>query len=118
MVVVADDRRPVGGRDYPRTYQEFRSWFPDELRCREYLAELRWPGGFSCPSCGSGGCWRTSTGLRMCADCGLKTSATAGTIFHRSHTPLSTWFAAIWFVTSQKNGVSARGLQRPRVRLL
>jgi hypothetical protein len=47
----------------------------------------------------------------MCADCGLKTSATAGTMFHRSHTPLSTWFAAIWFVTSQKNGVSARGLQ-------
>jgi hypothetical protein len=47
----------------------------------------------------------------MCAECGLKTSATAGTIFHRSHTPLSTWFAAIWFVTSQKNGVSARGLQ-------
>jgi hypothetical protein len=37
-VVVADDPRPVGGRDYPRTYQEFRSWFPDERRCREYLA--------------------------------------------------------------------------------
>jgi hypothetical protein len=47
----------------------------------------------------------------MCVDCGLKTSATAGTIFHRSHTPLSTWFAAIWFVTSQKNGVAAQGLQ-------
>ena len=47
----------------------------------------------------------------MCADCGLKTSVTAGTIFHRSHTPLSTWLAAIWFVTSQKNGVSAQGLQ-------
>jgi len=47
----------------------------------------------------------------MCADCGLKTSATAGTIFHRSHTPLSTWFAALWFVTSSRNGVSARGLQ-------
>jgi hypothetical protein len=47
----------------------------------------------------------------MCAECGRKTSATAGTIFHRSHTPLSTWFAAIWFVTSQKNGVSARALQ-------
>ena len=110
-MVVAGDRRPVGGRDYPRTYQEFRSWFPDELACREYLAELRWPNGFSCPGCGSGGYWRTGTGLWMCAGCGLKTSATAGTIFHRSHTPLSTWFAAIWFVTSQKNGVSARGLQ-------
>jgi ISXO2-like transposase domain/Transposase zinc-ribbon domain len=110
-VVVAGDPRPVGGRDYPRTYQEFRSWFPDEWSCREYLGGLRWPYGFSCPDCGSGGYWRTGAGLWMCADCGLKTSATAGTIFHRSHTPLSTWFAAIWFVTSQKNGVSARGLQ-------
>ena len=26
--------------------------------------------------------------------------------------PLQTWFAAVWFVTSQKNGVSALGLQR------
>lgn len=47
----------------------------------------------------------------MCAGCAVKTSVTAGTIFHRSHTPLSTWFAAIWLVTSQKNGVSAKGLQ-------
>lgn len=47
----------------------------------------------------------------MCAACGRKTSVTAGTIFHRSHTPLSTWFAAVWFVTSQKNGVSAQGLK-------
>jgi len=47
----------------------------------------------------------------MCVECSLKTSVTAGTIFHRSHTPLSTWFAAVWFVTSSKNGVSAKGLQ-------
>lgn len=48
----------------------------------------------------------------MCVACGRKTSVTSGTIFHRSHTPLSTWFAAAWFVTSQKNGVSALGLQQ------
>ena len=53
----------------------------------------------------------TARKLRMCVECGLKTSVTAGTIFHRSHTPLSVWFAAVWFVTSQKNGVSAAGLQ-------
>jgi transposase-like protein len=47
----------------------------------------------------------------MCVECGVKTSVSAGTIFHRSHTPISTWFAAVWFVTSQKNGVSAQGLQ-------
>ena len=103
--------RPVQGVDYPGAYQEFRAWFPDDVACREYLGNLRWPGGFSCPECGVGGGWRTGKGLWMCAECGRKTSVTAGTIFHRSHTPLSTWFAAIWFVTSQKNGVSAQGLK-------
>ena len=41
--------RPVGGVDYPRTYQEFRAWFPDDVACREYLGQLRWPDGFICP---------------------------------------------------------------------
>lgn len=103
--------RPVGGVDYPQTYQEFREWFPDEGSCRAYLGGLRWPAGFCCPRCGGGDFWTTGRGLRMCPACGLKTSVTAGTIFHRSHTPLSTWFAAIWLVTSSRNGVSARGLQ-------
>jgi hypothetical protein len=66
----------------------------------------------ACVACGKDRYWRTGKALFMCADCGRKTSVTAGTIFHRSHTPLSAWFAAIWFVTSQKNGVSALGLQR------
>ena len=104
--------RPIGGVDYPRTYQEFRDWFPDDAACVEYLARLRWPDGFICPACGGDRCWRTAAALWMCADCGRKTSVTAGTIFHRSHTPISTWFAAAWFVTSQKTGVSAVGLQR------
>lgn len=108
---VPERSHPVGGQDYPRTFQEFRAWFPDDASCREYLARLRWPDGFCCPGCGCGESWRTGRGLWMCAGCGLKTSVTAGTVFHRSHTPLSTWFAAIWFVTSQKNGVSAQGLQ-------
>lgn len=109
---MAELARPVGGRDYPRTYQEFREWFPDDEACIEYLGRLRWPDGFECPRCGCGSSWRTGKRLWMCAECGLKTSTTAGTIFHRSHSPLSTWFAAVWFVTSQKNGVSALGLQQ------
>lgn len=48
----------------------------------------------------------------MCSVCAKRTSVTAGTIFHRSRTPLSTWFAAVWFVTSQKTGISALALQR------
>ena len=36
---------------------------------------------------------------------------TAGTIMHRSHLPLKTWFTAIHMVTSHSNGISALQLQ-------
>lgn len=105
-------RHPRAGVDYPTTYQELLAWFPDDAACLDYLAGLRWPEGFVCPACGGGEYWRTGKALWMCQSCARRTSVTAGTIFHRTRTPLSTWFAAIWFVTSQKNGVSAQGLQR------
>lgn len=104
--------RPVAGVDYPRTYQEFLEWFPSDAACLRYLARVRWPDGFVCSACGNAGYWGTARGLWMCTACHRTTSLTAGTIFHRTRTPLSTWFAAIWFVTSQKNGMSAQGLQR------
>jgi transposase-like protein len=37
---------------------------------------------------------------------------TAGTIFQDTRKPLTLWFRAVWWVTSQKNGASAMGLQR------
>ena len=40
---------PVGGADYPRSYAEFRSWFPDDQACLDYLDWLRWPEGWSSP---------------------------------------------------------------------
>jgi len=39
-------------------------------------------------------------------------SATAGTIFHATRTPLTVWFAAAWMLVSQKQGISALGLKR------
>ena len=50
--------------------------------------------------------------LLECADCGCQTSVTAGTIFQDTRTPLPLWFRAMWWVTTQKNGASALGLQR------
>ncbi|HKF34331.1 MAG TPA: transposase, partial [Jatrophihabitantaceae bacterium] len=55
----------MGGVDYPRRYQEFRDWFPDDAACVEYLARLRWPDGFICPACGGDRCWRTAAALWM-----------------------------------------------------
>jgi transposase-like protein len=50
--------------------------------------------------------------LYLCGSCRYQVSVTAGTIFQDTRTPLSIWFRAIWYVTSQKQGVSALGLQR------
>ena len=103
---------PEAGVDYPETYQDLLGWVPDDQACLDYLAKLRWPQGFICPVCQHTEFWRTAEDLWMCQDCQRRTSVTAGTIFHRTRTPLSTWFAAIWLITSQKNGMSALGLQR------
>ena len=50
--------------------------------------------------------------LFQCADCNYQGSVTAGTIFQDTHKPLTLWFRAMWWVTSQKNGASALGLKR------
>ena len=97
--------------DYPRTLLELEKRFTDEGHCRDYLCALRWPQGFACPNCGAGGLvirrhlWR-------CVQCGRETSVLAGTIFQDSKLPLAVWLRAMWQVASQKNGVSALGLQR------
>jgi transposase-like protein len=54
----------------------------------------------------------TRRNLFLCPGCRKQTSVTAGTIFDKTRTPLRSWFAAIWFVVSQKHGASALGLQR------
>lgn len=100
------------GQHYPATWSEFQAWFPDDVACRRYLEGLRWPEGFVCPACGSTQAWRTSSDLWLCTGCSRRTSVTAGTILDKTRTPLTTWFAAAWYITNQKLGVSALGLQR------
>ena len=103
----------MAGVDYPSTFQELDEWFRDEVACRAYIRRLRWPTGFCCPDCGVvGEPWEMAGGWLRCRACRRETSITAGTIFEGTRKPLRTWFLAMWFVTSQRNGVSALGLQR------
>lgn len=98
--------------DYPRTLLEFEDRFRTEEACWAYLVRLRWPQGFRCPHCDDARAWSLQHRLFQCQGCDAMVSVTAGTIFHRSHLPLRVWFRAIWWVTNQKSGVSAVGLQR------
>jgi transposase-like protein len=98
--------------DYPRNLKEFDVRFHSEEACREYLVQLRWPDGFRCPRCGCRESSPVRTVLLRCRDCRHQTSVTAGTILQDTRTSLRLWFQAMWWVTCQKNGVSALGLQR------
>ena len=98
--------------EYPRNLIELEANFSTEAACREYLSRLRWPEGFRCPHCGGVKSWPVRGVLFQCAACGCQTSVTAGTIFQDTRTPLPVWFRAMWWVTTQKNGASALGLQR------
>lgn len=98
--------------DYPRTILEFEQRFATEEACRQYLFDLRWQDGFRCPRCGHGEAWFTSRALYRCRLCDFQASVIAGTIFQDTAKPLRIWFRAMWYVVSQKNGVSALGLQR------
>ena len=103
---------PEGGVDYPRTLTEFDAWFVSETACAEFLGRVRWPEGFRCPSCCGTDAWPTARGQLRCNRCQRQTSVTAGTIFEGTRKPLRLWFQAMWYVTNQKHGVSALGLQR------
>ena len=104
---------PVPGKDYPRTWNEFLDGFATEEACLAYLERLRWANGFVCPRCGNiGEAYRASRTRLMCRACQHQSSVTAGTIFDKTRTPLRVWLAAAWYLTNQKQGVSALGLQR------
>jgi len=97
---------------YPKTLPEFENRFSSEKACRDYLFDLRWPNGFSCPNCGNDKSWPISDVLFQCSQCNHQISVIAGTIFHGTHKPLTLWFRTIWWITGQKNGASALGLKR------
>lgn len=98
--------------DYPQTLAELEQRFATEEACRNYLQQLRWPEGFHCVGCGGQRAWLVAGSLLECSSCGHQHSVIAGTIFQDTRKPLSLWFRAAWWITSQKNGASALGLQR------
>jgi len=77
-----------------------------------FLEQVRWGNVFQCQACGVDKYWELSTGLRRCQGCRFKNSVKTGSIFESSRLTLKTWFYAIWWVTAQKTGVSALGLQK------
>ena len=85
----------------------FMKEFSTEAKCREYMANLRWPDGFVCPKCGCRYACLLSNGWYQCTECRHQTSVAAGTVLHRTYMLLTRWFLAFYFVSQDKRGISA-----------
>ena len=83
------------------------------------LEDFRWPNGVACPRCAGSRVIRFQARngvgrLRMlydCRSCGYQYSATAGTMFHGSHLPLSKWLQLLWLLSESPAYPPGRRIQ-------
>jgi transposase-like protein len=92
---------------------EFNQRFPSQKECIEHLFNLRWPNGFICPRCNSPQYgFHSGRFLYQCKDCRYQASLTAGSVMHKTRTPLMVWFWTIFMVACDKRGHSALSISK------
>lgn len=96
------------------TVKDLRADFPNDDACLQWLVEYLYPDGITCKRCQKVTKHHKLKGRKTysCDWCGTQVSPMAGTIFHRSHVPLTDWFYAIYLMSSNKAGTSAAQLER------
>lgn len=94
--------------------RDFERDFPTDEACLEWLREYLYPDGIFCKVCD-----QVTKHYRVksrpsysCQRCGRHEHPTAGTIFHRSRTPLRLWFRAIFLMAQTRCGISAKAIER------
>lgn len=97
----------------PKTLREAIRYFSDEANCIRLVAEMRWPHGPCCPSCGHMQHYWLETQKRWkCKECWKQFSVKVGTIFEESPIALDKWLIALWMLVNCKNGVSSYEVAR------
>jgi len=96
------------------TIKDFGRDFPDDAACLEWLKNYRWPDGIHCQKCDRVTKHHPMKTRRSysCQECGEHIHPTAGTIFHKSRTPLTLWFHAIYLMAQTRGGISAKQIER------
>lgn len=86
---------------------QFQRKFSTNQKCYQFLFNKRWPDGFRCPRCNHDKySFHSVRKLYQCKQCNYQASVTAGTILHKTRTPLRKWFWMIYLLTNNKTGSS------------
>lgn len=92
---------------------EFQSKFDTDEKCLAYLAELKWKDGYKCTKCNNTNyCAGKSPYSRQCTKCRYIESPTAGTLFHMVKFSLLKAFYIVYFVSTNKKGITSTELSR------
>src|ERR1039458_1555523 len=96
------------------TKKQFDAQFPDDAACLEWLKNRLYPDGIYCKKCEevTKHYRLTSSPSYSCEHCGNHVHPTADTIFHKSPTPLTTWFYAMYLMSATRCGISAKQIER------
>jgi transposase-like protein len=97
------------------TIEQFNAQFPDSDACLDWLMDQRCPGHITfCDYCKVERKHHRNTTRKSysCDYCGTMVSPMAGTIFHKSPTPLRLWFYAMYLMGATRCGISAKQIQR------
>ena len=98
---------------YP--YREFIKEYGDDTEILNMLWVRQYgKGTIECPKCKKYARYyhKRKTTQYECSRCGHLITPLKNTIFYRSHVSLSMWFYAIYLFTINKNGLSAKELER------
>lgn len=89
--------------------QDLKRQFPDDAACTTFIFDT-----LHSRKCSCGGVYKLITGRRQlqCSKCRYQIAPTANTIFHKSPTPLSLWFHAVFIFSNAKSGISAKEMER------
>lgn len=96
------------------TLKQLNHMFPDDDTCLDWLRHYLYPEVISCEGCGKDAKYYRIKSRKVygCEHCGHQISPTANTIFHKSRTPLTTWFYAIYLMAQTRGGISAKQIER------
>ncbi len=92
---------------------EFQNQFPDEDSCYQHLVKLKWEKGFKCIKCSHDKfCKGNGKYSRQCNLCNFSESATSNTLFHNMKFSILKAFYIIYYVSTNKKGISSTELSR------
>jgi len=95
------------------SFYDWQQKYSTHEECMSYIGSEKWPNGFVCPHCENNhGYYSTKRHYYECSKCHKQTSIISETLFENTRIPLTKWFWAIYWISSDKGGISALRLSK------